>query len=104
MNTSESPDFIVSELLSELKESNIRKDKQIETLHKNIKHLILSFVLSILTLVCAFLLYLNQYDYSSYTTQTAEGLYAIIDSNGNVVGQDITTEQLETILRSNSNG
>ena len=45
------------------------------------------------TTIGAFLLYLNQYDYS--TSYEATGVYALIDSNGNIVAQDVTDEQLK---------
>ena len=35
-----------------------------------------------------------RYDFSSTTTTTAEGVYAVIDSEGNVIGQDLTPEQI----------
>lgn len=42
--------------------------------------------------IAAFLLYMNQYDYS--TTIEATGLYALVDSNGNIIAQDVTQEEL----------
>lgn len=98
------PDFIVSELLSELKEENVRKDKQIASLHQAIKATVITAVSTILLVVAGFLLYLNQYDFVSTTTKSAEGVYAVVDSNGNVVGQDLTAEQIESILGSASDG
>lgn len=95
-------DFIVSELLSELKEENRRKDLQLQKLHKFIIVVVIASVIAILLVIGAFLLYLNQYDFSStesnYTENTAEGFYAIIDSNGNIIGRDLTPEQIEEIL------
>lgn len=43
--------------------------------------------------IAGFLLYMNQYDYS--TTIEANGVYAIVDSNGNIISQDVTPEQWE---------
>lgn len=93
-------DFIATELLKELKEENARKDRQIERQQKNsmIKSVIHAIV--DLLIIAAFLMYLAQYDYIGYgtTTYNAEGTYAIIDSDGNVIGYDISDEELRNIL------
>lgn len=93
-------DFIVSELLSELKAGNERKDKQIESLHRVIIRIVLGVLLALLCTVGGFLWYLNQYDFSSTQTidQSAEGVYALIDSAGNTIAWDITPEELEGML------
>ena len=92
----EQPDFIVSELLSELKSENIRKDNQIKTLHKSIIKLSIAAILAILLVIGACLLYLNQYDFSSSENltieKTAEGVYALIDNDGNIIGYDFLEE------------
>lgn len=91
-------DLIVSELLSELKNENNRKDAQIRGLHRVI---IVAFA-SLLLVIAGFLWYLNQYDFSSTTTETitnsAEGVYAIVDSEGNVIGSDFTAEEIQSFL------
>lgn len=103
-------DFIVSELLSELKASNVRKDDQIKRLQKVILGIVLAALIALLATVGGFLWYLNQYDFSSTTTttnkttQTAEGVYAIIDSEGNVVGQDLTPEEIEQLMEEINSG
>lgn len=90
------PDFIVSELLSELKAENARKDAQIKTLHKSIIKLAVAAIAAVLLVIGSCLLYLNQYDFSSTENLTveksAEGVYALIDSDGNVVGYDFLEE------------
>lgn len=100
----ETKDFIVSELLSELKEENKRKDGQIKRLQKTIA---VSFVI-ILLIIGGFLLYLNQYDFTSSDTlsieKSAEGMFAMVDSDGNIVGYDgQVTEDGEGDLPSDSN-
>ena len=97
----EGQDFIASELLSELKESSARKDNQIAQLHKNFVKLVFAFVAALLLTVGGFLLYLNQYDFSSTSTveNSAEGVYALIDSSGNTIAWDITPEQLNEIFK-----
>lgn len=85
-------DFIVSELLSELKEENKRKDAQIKTLHRAIVRIVLAALLAVFLVIGACFLYLNQYDFSSTESynieKSAEGMFAVIDSDGNVIGSD----------------
>lgn len=102
----EGQDFIVSELLSELKEASARKDTQIKSMHKLIAAIVLTAVIAILSVVGGFLWYLNQYDFSSTSTvaQTAEGVYALIDSEGNTIAWDITPEELQQMLEVIENG
>lgn len=99
-------DFIVSELLSELKEGSARKDKQIEGLHRAIVCVVIAALVAVMCVIGGFLWYLNQYDFSSTQTveQTAEGVYALIDSEGNTIAWDITPEELEGILEVIANG
>lgn len=96
----ESTDFIATELLKELKESNARKDAMIVQQNKNLVRVICGFLCVIVMIVAGFLWYLNQYDFTSTTTTTnsAEGVYAIVDSEGNVITSDLTPEDLERIL------
>lgn len=95
-------DFIVSELLSELKAENERKERQIHRLNTTLAITIAVAMLSVLLVVAGFLWYLNQYDFSATTTgtvtNTAEGVYAIIDSDGNVVGTDFTADEIQGLL------
>lgn len=97
-------DFIVSELLSELKAENGRKDKQIQGLHKVIATITAVAICAILLVVAGFLWYLNQYDFSATETMTetitntAEGVYAIIDSEGNVTSSDLTAEEIQNLM------
>lgn len=87
-------DFLASEMLSELKLQNKRKDR-----------LILSLLAALVLVVVAFLLYLNQYDFSSSTTQEATGVYALIDSQGNMITADkVTDEQLNAFIEEVANG
>lgn len=94
------PDFIATELLSELKRENERKDTQVKRLQITLVAIVLSAFLSLLSLVSVFVWYLNQYDFSSEysTVQTAEGVYAVIDSEGNVIGQDLSATQLNELM------
>lgn len=95
-------DFIVSELLSELKAENERKEKQLKTAHSTLAIAIVAALLSILLVVAGFLWYLNQYDFSATSTETitnsAEGVYAIVDSDGNVIGSDFTADEIQKFL------
>ena len=95
-------DFIVSELLSELKTENDRKDKQIKGMYKVLTAVVSGALVTILLVIAGFLCYLYQYDFSSTTTESitnsAEGVYAIVDSEGNVIGSDFTAEEIRDFL------
>ena len=94
-------DFIVSELLSELKAENARKDNQIRQLVT-----ILATFITVLIVVGGFIWYLNQYDFIDEvtTTTSAEGVYAVVDSDGNIIGQDLTADQIEQLMEGINNG
>lgn len=88
----EGQDFIVSELLSELKEENKRKDGQIKSLHRAIGFIVITCIIAILLVIGGCLWYLDSYDLSSteeWTIEkTAEGTFALVDSSGNVLSTD----------------
>lgn len=92
----EGQDFIATELLSELRLENDRKSKLIIQKDKTIKFIITLFLIVILSIVGVFIWYLNQYDFTS--KQTVSGVYALVDSDGNVVAQDITPEEYKKIM------
>lgn len=102
MDVTTGHDFIVSELLSELKAENERKERQIRRLNTTLAITIAVAMLAVLLVVAGFLWYLNQYDFSATSTETitntAEGVYAIIDSDGNVIGSDFTAEEIQGLL------
>lgn len=89
-------DLIVSTLLSELKSENEHKSRLVKGLIK----VICGCVISILAVIGGFLWYLNQYDFidTSTTTNTATGVYALIDSEGNVIAQDLTPEDITRLM------
>lgn len=99
-------DFIVSELISELKAQSERQSKTIRMLVKVVIGVVTGALLVALLITGGFLLYMNQYDFSeettntttTTTTKTADGVYAIIDSEGNTVTSDLTPEQLQEML------
>lgn len=84
----EGNDFIVTALLSELKEENERKSRIIHALVK----VVCGCIVAVLLTVGGFLWYLNQYDFSSEETttinQNSTGVYSLIDSEGNVIAKD----------------
>ena len=84
------PDFIVSDLLSELKAENERKSKLV----KGLVRVICGSVIAILALVAGFLLYL----YADIDTTNATGVYAVVDSSGNVIASDLTSDEINQIL------
>lgn len=95
-------DFIVSDLLSELKAENARKDFQIHKLNRTLATAVIAAMATILLVIAGFLWYLNQYDFTSYETSTAEGVYALIDSEGNVITADLSPEDISQILTNGS--
>lgn len=96
----ERTDFIATELLQELKEGNARKDAQIVQQNKDLKHMIYGFLVVIFAIVTGFLLYLYQYDFSSTEEYNyeASGVYALVDSEGNVIAQNLTSEEIAHIM------
>lgn len=96
----ENTDFIATELLQELKESNARKDQHIAQVQKQHLWERMVYLATILLVVAGFLLYLNQYDFTSSEEYNYEatGVYALVDSEGNVVAQDLTPAELARIM------
>lgn len=100
---SEQPqDFLASELLSELKAESGRKDLLIKRLCKTIALIVSISLLAVMGTIAGFLWYLNQYDFTS--EQTVSGVYALVDSEGNVVASDFSAEEVESIMGVLSNG
>lgn len=85
-------DLIVTSLLSELKAENNRKDKLIQSLTR----LICGCLAVVILTVVGFLWCLNQYDFSSTTNAT--GVYTLVDSEGNVIANDLTPQQILEVL------
>lgn len=89
------PDFIATEMLAEIKQSSKRWFR-----------IALALLCAWLITIGVFIWYLYQYDFSgtsetttTYSTvQNADGLYAIIDSDGNVIASDIPDDQLGEYL------
>ena len=93
---------LASELLSELKEENARKT---HLLKQKEKHFFIYIIVSILVLfatVIAGVWYLNQYDFTS--EQTISGVYALVDSEGNIIAEDISPEEYEQLMEMINNG
>lgn len=105
-------DFIATELLRELKTENARKDAQVKRLQLALLSVMLAAIIGVLAVVGCFIWYLNQYDISGSSSVTtdystvkqAEGVFAVIDSYGNVVGQDVPPEQLDALMEDVKNG
>ena len=104
--TEHGTDFIVSELLSELKNENSRKESQIKGLYRVIAAIVVGALVTVLLTIAGFLWYLNQYDFSATETITnsAEGVYAIVDSEGNIISSDLTSEEVANIVGGYING
>lgn len=82
---------IAMELLAELKEQTKRW----------FRAFLIMVAVEVLT-IGGFIWYLNQYDFESSIEQN--GVYTLIDSQGNVISSDITPEQVERIMEIISNG
>lgn len=76
---------LAMEMLGELKEQL-----------KRCYRIILILIGVVVATVAGFLLYMNQYDFESTIEQN--GVYTLIDSQGNVISSDITPEQIEQIM------
>lgn len=76
---------LAMEMLSELKEQSKRW----------FRAFLVMVVVEVLT-IGGFIWYLNQYDFESSIEQN--GVYTLIDSQGNVISSDITPEQIEKIM------
>lgn len=76
---------IATELLGELKEQTKRW----------FRAFLIMVAVEVLT-IGGFIWYLNQYDFESSIEQN--GVYTLIDSQGNVISSDITPEQIEKIM------
>ena len=94
----EHKDFLASELLHELKLENERKDRQLNTLHKILTGVVTGALCAILVIIGGFIWYLNQYDFESTSTQIASGVYAVVDSDGNIIANDLTPEDIQHCL------
>ena len=82
---------IAMELLAELKEQTKRW----------FRAFLIMVAVEVLT-IGGFIWYLNQNDFESSIEQN--GVYTLIDSQGNVISSDITPEQVERIMEIISNG
>lgn len=94
----EHKDFLASELLHELKLENERKDRQLVGLRKILIGTVVGALCAILLTVGVFIWYLNQYDFESTSTQIASGVYAVVDSDGNIIASDLTPEDIQQCL------
>lgn len=93
---------LASELLSELKEENERKSKLIKQKDKHFFiYVIVSIVVLLITIIAG-IWYLNQYDFTS--EQTVSEVYTLVDSEGNVIATDITSEEYQELMEVISNG
>lgn len=93
---------LASELLSELKEENERKSKLIKQKDKHFFIYVIVSIVVLLIIIIAGIWYLNQYDFTS--EQTVSGVYTLVDSEGNVIATDITSEEYQELMEVISNG
>lgn len=76
--------------------SDVKSDK------KRLWQIVMALIVAYVITVFSFLWYMSQYDYSS--SYEANGIYALIDSEGNIISSDITSEELKEILEIINNG
>lgn len=95
-------DFMVSELLAELKAENQRKALLLSQREKTLKILLSISLFIILAIVSVLIWYLNQYDF--FSEQNVSGVYTLVDSDGNTVAQDITPEEYQQFMKEIDNG
>ena len=62
---------------------------------KLLKNVIFGFMILIIIIIIGFLLYINNKNSSSYTDIDSNGVYNLIDSEGNVIATDLTPEDIE---------
>lgn len=82
---------LASEMLGELREQL-----------KRCYRIILILIAVAVGIIAGFLIYLYQYDFTSNIEQN--GVYTLIDSEGNVISSDIAPEQIVEILEIINNG
>lgn len=89
-----------NEIISQALDQSLELNKiQADLLKDKRKSNNLPWIMAVITLVlffatnCAWMLLWNQYD--TVSSYEANGIYAIIDSDGNILAQDITQEQLD---------
>lgn len=56
------------------------------------KTAVLGLIIGWVLTIGGFIFYLNQYDFTATTSYEAAGVYALIDSEGNMIAQDVTPE------------
>ena len=91
-------DFLATEIFAELKANYVCMHQQLMAEKKSTRRERIFYLVTIFLIVAGFLLYMYQYDYVSYETHSAEGVYAIVDSDGNVVATDLTEDELAEIV------
>lgn len=84
---------IAMEILGELKTQNQRLTDS----NKRLTDIIGWLIALIAAIIAGFLIYLYQYDFSGSIEQN--GIYTLVDSDGNVISSDITPEQMEEIIK-----
>lgn len=84
---------IAMEILGELKAQNQRLTDS----NKRLANIIGWLIALIAVMFIGFLVYLYQYDFSGSIEQN--GIYTLVDSDGNIISSDVTPEQMEEIIK-----
>lgn len=70
--------------------------------HMTVRNLIIGWAVSVVLVVCAFVYLWMQYDYVSTTDNT--GVYVLMDSEGNVIANDLGPDDVIHIMETIANG
>lgn len=83
MSEVDTKDYIASDLIVELKAENERKDSQIRGLHR---------------LLAASLQCSTDGEAQDGAVLSGSGVYAVVDSDGNIIGQDLTPTEVQQLM------
>lgn len=67
---------------------------------KTLKHIIFAFIILVIVIVMAFLYYISNACKDNYQDIDADGVYNLVDANGNVISTDLTSEDIAKIIAS----
>lgn len=73
--------------------------RELKAVNKRLNRIIIGLLIVLAVCNVAWVWLWQQYDYVSTSSYEANGIYALIDSNGNIVSQDITPETWEAFTK-----
>lgn len=81
-----------------------REHSDLFNIIKLLKSVIFGFIILIIVIIDGFIYYINQLDESSYSTIEANGVYNLVDSSGNVIATDLTSDDIQKLMEILNNG